>query len=242
MSTSGPDDLLTIDQLCPQCHAGLRADAARCWLCGANIRHDGKTEITTPVLAAPRPGAVAERSDGFSLASLMMFVTLVSVALGVSTIAPGVGIPLGIVLLVVWLRTAAVAQHRAVRGIVTTRAERIQLFFTSFGVTLAMIVLTCVGGAAALMAALFSICAHDGVSSASARSNADAEMILFALLALAIAVLTIWWVVRVTRRRWRRDTGEVQSLDTLTWVLVAMTGIIAVIAVVGFLFSFLGHW
>lgn len=51
MSASGPNELLSIDQLCPHCHAGLRADAVRCWHCGANVCEDRETEIATAVLA-----------------------------------------------------------------------------------------------------------------------------------------------------------------------------------------------
>ena len=64
------------------------------------------------VASAVAGRTAAVPAGGFSLASLMMFVTLVSVVLGVSTIAPGIGIPLGLIVLVVWLRTAAVARRR----------------------------------------------------------------------------------------------------------------------------------
>lgn len=37
MSSDGPRDPLIIEQLCPHCHAGLRAGEVRCWLCGTNV-------------------------------------------------------------------------------------------------------------------------------------------------------------------------------------------------------------
>src|SRR4051812_12132561 len=110
MSASGLNDSLTIDRLCPDCRAGQRADAVRCWLCGANLRADGETKAANTGLAASRPGVIAEQLGGFSLASLMMFVTLISVVLGVFTIAPGLGVPLAIVAFITWLRTVSVVK------------------------------------------------------------------------------------------------------------------------------------
>jgi hypothetical protein len=57
MSSNGPHEPLVIDQLCPHCHAGLSAAAARCWLCGANVceptmlaRSRAKSVVLIPVL------------------------------------------------------------------------------------------------------------------------------------------------------------------------------------------------
>ena len=47
MSSNDPSEPLIIDQLCPHCHAGLRAGAVRCWLCGTNL-------CTTTMLATSR--------------------------------------------------------------------------------------------------------------------------------------------------------------------------------------------
>src|SRR3954471_15674450 len=150
MSAGRINDSLIIDRLCPHCHAGLRADAVRCWPCGAAVRADGETKAATTELAASRHEVVAEPLGGFSLASLMMLMTLVCVVLGVSSLWPGIGIPLGVVLFVVWLRTAAVTRRRAAHGLAVTSGKKIQLFLESFGVTLGLIIVTCVAGAAAL--------------------------------------------------------------------------------------------
>ena len=145
----------------------------------------------------------------YSLASLLMFVTLASVVLGVSTIAPGIGIPLGIILLVVWLRTAAVARRRRQRGLAVTRAEKVQLFLASFGVSLALIAVTCVAGCAAYFAACFACL---GTFAAFEPLGVDIGIalgyVVYGIVALAIAIPTIWWIAKVIRRRWRRDIGK----------------------------------
>jgi hypothetical protein len=187
---------------CAQCGAARRPDAARCWLCGAAIDSKDATRA-----AASVEGETAGR---FSLASLMMFVTLLCVVLGVSTIAPGVGIPLGIVLLIVWLRTAAVARQRAARGLTVTGAEKLQLFLQSIGTTLALLAVICVAGCAAFFAACFAcIATFSGLERVVPEQAAlTFGWMAFGLVALAIVALTFWGVTKIIRRRWRRDIGE----------------------------------
>ena len=69
-------------------------------------------------LESPLPPRVADagHEGGFSLASLLMFVTLVSVVLGVSSIAPGVGMPLAVIALITWARTVSVVRWRGSIG------------------------------------------------------------------------------------------------------------------------------
>jgi hypothetical protein len=176
---------------------------------------ESKPGVSSIAKQAPKPrparfSSPGETVGGFSLASLMMFVTLLCVVLGMSTIAPGVGIPLGIMLLVVWLRTAAVARRRAARGLAITRAEKLQLFLASFGSTLSLLAVVCLAGCAAFFAACFA-CAMtwaglEGV--VDERAASVFAWIVYGIVALAIAVPTIWWLVKVIRRRWRRDIGE----------------------------------
>jgi hypothetical protein len=180
-----------------------RPGAARCWLCGAAIDSKGATRATASV-----EGGVT--ASGFSLASLMMFVTLLCVVLGVSTFAPGVGIPLGIVLLVVWLRTAAVARQRMARGLTVTRTEKLQLFLESIGTTLGLLAVICLAGCAAFFAACFA-CVMTWTGSEGVVGEQAASLfawIVFGIVALAIALPTFWWLSKVIRRRWRRDIGE----------------------------------
>jgi hypothetical protein len=195
---------MTGDLQCVRCGATLPAEATNCWLCYAPVATQRHEREGTQA-ARPRPTRIAsttESSSGFSLASLMMFVTLLCVVLGVSTIAPGIGIPLGIVFIVVWLRTVAVARHRQQSGLEVTRSEKLQLFLGSFGAALALIAVTCVAGCAAFVAACFACAATMNVGGDAAG------MMVFAGVAAAIVIPTLWLVAKVIRRRWRRDIGE----------------------------------
>jgi hypothetical protein len=186
---------------CARCGAVGRPDAARCWLCGAAFDSKDTTTATAAVERGVTPG-------GFSLASLMMFVTLLCVVLGVSTIAPGIGIPFGIIMLVAWLRTAAVARRKAAHGVAVTRLERLQLFASSLGTAIALLALTCVAGCAALVAACF-VCVFTWEGLGANEPSAGAfGWIAAAIVAAGIAIPAMLWIVKLIDRRWRRDAGE----------------------------------
>src|SRR5207249_2609398 len=93
-------------------------------------------------------------SSKLSLASLLMFVTLLSVILGLSTIAPGIGIPLGVLLLVAWGRTASVSRRRAEAGKSFTPLEKVLAYFSSLGFVIALLVLVTI----AIYVAFVSVC------------------------------------------------------------------------------------
>jgi hypothetical protein len=138
----------------------------------------------------------------------MMFVTLLCVVFGVSTIAPGIGIPFGIIMLVAWLRTAAVARRRVAHGFAVTRLERLQLFASSLGTTIVLLALTCVAGCAALVAACF-VCVFtwEGLGANDAGA-ASFGWIAAAVVAGGIGIPAMLWIVKLIDRRWRRDAGE----------------------------------
>src|SRR3954452_810085 len=207
MSASRLNDPLIIDRLCPHCHAGLRADAVQCWLCGADLRADGETTAATTPFARPRPDIVAEQLGGFSLASLMMFMTLVCVVLGVTSLWPGIGIPMGVVFFVAWLRTTAATHQRAAHGLPASSGKKIQLFLESFGVTVGLIIVTCVAGGAALFAALGAMCL--ATSSVNSPDSKDAiPWVLGGTVVTIAAIFALVKLVKSSRRRWRRDIGE----------------------------------
>lgn len=184
---------------CARCGAAMRADTARCWLCGAAI-------ASHPTSATPS----AERKESagrFSLASLMMFVTLLCVVLGLFTIAPGIGVPFGLIMLVAWMRTAAVARRRAEHGFAVTRAERLQLFISSVSTAVALLAVTGVAGCAALVAACF-VCLYTWDGFGANERAAPFGLIAAAAVAAGIAIPAMLGIVKLIDRRWRRDTEE----------------------------------
>jgi hypothetical protein len=195
-------DVSTTELKCLHCGAALPSGADKCWLCFSPVVASGDRRDSDQYGARSKQDGPIVDTGGFSLATMMMLVTLIFVVIGVFTIAPGIGIPLSVVLLVVWIRTAAVARHRLERGAAVTRGEKIQLFFQSLGIAIGLIALTFVAGFAALFAACFAICASPG------NSGAGGAIIGVFVVPLLFLVLTILVWVRVIRRRWQHDIGK----------------------------------
>ena len=121
MPVTGSKHRRSDEQHCPFCHALLLPGTSRCWLCEAKAHSVAADDAAAPPAASQvgRP----ERVGSYSLASLMMFMTLVCIVLGVSTLWPGVGLPLGAIVLVVWVRTSAVTRRRLERGLSVSRGK-----------------------------------------------------------------------------------------------------------------------
>jgi hypothetical protein len=185
---------------CPECGAAGHAGASRCWLCGGEVGR-ASTAATSKV---DQRHAVSAQPFGFSLASLMLFVALLAVVVGVWSIAPGIGIPLGILLLAAWTRTVAVVERRAAKSSDVTRRERIVIFLQSMASSAVLLILITVVGGAALATAMFTACALD-------RPRAFKDFGPWALGAALVTTAAFWVTVRMIRyrrRAWRRDIGE----------------------------------
>ena len=204
MPDTVPENRILDRQRCPFCHAVLLPGASRCWLCEAEVQRAAAHDAAAP-LAASRAVPV-ERLGTYSLASLMMFVTLVAIILGISTISFGVGIPLGVMLLVAWWRTAAVSRRRATIGKSLTRSEQAHMYLSSFGLAIALLVMVAVG----VGVALFSIC-FGFITVAGGMGGGPNDLVgqfvvcvVSFLAALGLILLAVKW----DRYRWRRDAGE----------------------------------
>jgi hypothetical protein len=184
--------------ICPRCGAEVRPGTDRCWLCYARLQKDGAE--SSPGEPSPTNPADDFSSPGrFSLASLLMAMTLLSVVFGISTFAPGVGIPLGVVLLAVWAKTAQRTRERQQLGQTLGWAETAQLFFASFGVVIAMLAVVAAAGAAAFAVAC-AVCAT------AFGEHQVGAIALVGAIGAGIAVPLLWAVVRAIRSRWLGET------------------------------------
>src|SRR5690242_3571833 len=99
-----PADALPKVMHCHACQARLHSGAEKCWLCGAAVAADAGDTIANVSPVAP-PTAASRPATSFSLATLMLFVTLVAIVCGVFSLAPGLGAIMGLVLLPVMTHT-----------------------------------------------------------------------------------------------------------------------------------------
>jgi len=124
---------------CPHCGVALRPGDTDCWLCYAHISSTAIGEERPSGQSRSAPPQLEPR--GFSLASLMMFITLVAVIFGLSTIAPGIGIPLGVLLLVAWGRTFSISRQQTKAGTPFSTSEKIAAFFSSVNFIISLLML-----------------------------------------------------------------------------------------------------
>jgi hypothetical protein len=136
----------------------------------------------------------------------MLFVTLACVALGVITIAPGIGAPLAVVAFFCWLRTVDVVHVRATRGLTATSRDKVRMFLRSFFSSILVLTLIGVVGGAALFLAFFTLCAVMEPGTSAVREAGPYAVA--AVLSVAGAIFGIRKTIQFGRRRRRRDIGE----------------------------------
>jgi hypothetical protein len=149
--------------------------------------------VNTADVAPPRShagfeSAVDEVGRGFSLSSLILFVTLACVVFGVITIAPGLGVPLAVIALIAWARTI-----REVRSEKTVSGEPnvALVFLQSIGVALMLLTLIAVG----TFAAFFVVCLT--AVGAMSSDNVVTSVVLGVLLLIGVFVALIRTLRRV---------------------------------------------
>jgi hypothetical protein len=157
--------------ICPDCGAPLKPHRARCWLCQGNpfaVAADGA--------GACRP-ADARAGFQYSLASLLLVVTLVAIICSIIGLHPGVGIVVAFLAVPALGRTCITAMRRRAHGRPLSPGGKIGIFL----LTLVMVVSAiAVAGGAFVFTFLATCLVGAGVGAAS-RSGPD-------LLRLAISL------------------------------------------------------
>jgi hypothetical protein len=200
MSSPPPDD----GSLCAECGARLAAEAGSCWLCG--------TTLPPAASAAAEPVAASERRAAyqFSLASLMLTVTLVAVLLGLFRMAAGLGITLAILVAPAWLRTCIVAARRKARGQPVPIPSKLGIFASTMGIVFGIVVIII----AALVAAVSGYCGIAALGESQpgewGPGPEDAPMFLLTALGALAAIAVVIAIFVACRRRFRakRKTND----------------------------------
>jgi hypothetical protein len=139
---------------CPRCGAALSPGVRECWLCHADVSKpdDGESRFRGPHAAAD--AAPSEGPGHFSLASLMMFVTIAVIALGVFSIWRGRGGVLVIAVLIGLVHTVVIVRRREALGHDVTASEIAVVLLKKIIIA----VLVCFAIAVALVVALLVAC------------------------------------------------------------------------------------
>jgi hypothetical protein len=135
----------------------------------------------------------------FSLASLLLLITLLCVLAGVFALWPGVALLLAFFVFIPCARTVLLVEARSARGRETSWVERVRLTAISASVMFGLVVITGVAAVIALFVACWAL-----MFSSQFAGDRLAFPIFFGTLALGgIAVLISFGFM--VARRWRQD-------------------------------------
>ncbi len=139
----------------------------------------------------------------------MLVMTLASICFGLLAVAPGLAVPMCVLLVPVFVRTAMVVRRREASGLAVSSTEKVTLFIGSFGV--ATVVAVVVG-----VAAFCSFCGVCLLAVSVDNSYGGPGWFLGGILMFAIAGVSIRWVARSIkwiRRRYRHDANINEPWD-----------------------------
>src|SRR5262245_23246115 len=112
-------------RLCPECGASCELEAARCWLCHAELTPAG-AEQPTPAPHGPQ----------FSIATILLVTTLIAVCLGVFRLSPGFGIAMICFAAPALIRTFIVGVQQKRVGQRLSIGDKLTAFAASLGIML----------------------------------------------------------------------------------------------------------
>jgi hypothetical protein len=169
---------------CPECGAANEEGRSKCWLCG--------TEVAAGQRAAP---LTAHAPPQFGLSSLFLIMTLICVCLGLVSIAPGLIVPLVVVVVPALVRTMSASKSWTRRGKQMTIGDKFGAFFTSLGIVILIVV---AGNIAFLAACLAGV---GVITIAPIGNRMDSAMwivIVFSAIGAIGALILMVWLFRKT--------------------------------------------
>lgn len=183
-------------QFCPECGASLPPQVTRCWLCGRDIAPSGPATLTgTPFAEVAGAGTSPFEQRAkfqFSIASMLLWMTLAAILLSLFTISPGLGILLGILSAPAAIRTAVLAMRREAAGRPMTVESKVTVFLGTAGIVLIFVV--------AALAAFVATCFPLGLAAFGA--NAGGLVVVAFLAGLLASGLALYGLYRLFRNRW----------------------------------------
>ena len=186
---------------CPSCGANVRAETTRCWLCFWPLPPIKKGPSLTPAEIHLVPTAAHETDSirrgppraatrQFSLATILLTITLIAVCLGVYHHWPGLGVLVAAMATPALIGTIALGAGRRQRGLPMTTTDKIVAFFAMFGVLFLVLI--------SAVAALLVACGYLalGMEGMQGRQWIVGLLIVIAIGTISIAVPAIGMLAR----------------------------------------------
>lgn len=125
--------------ICLACGAERHDDSNTCWMCGLVTAQLVDAPANSLLVAsANTPQRVGPSPLTFSLATILMFMTLSAVVFGLARIEPGYGTALAIVALPAFVMTAVRSRHQQARGRRVGAVETVLTFLISSAVVVSV--------------------------------------------------------------------------------------------------------
>jgi hypothetical protein len=193
---------------CGECGA-LLGDRDVCWLCGAPVVVSA--ELVHPPGVSPFvPDWEQKRrasASQFSLESLMLVITLISVCLGMIVAAPGIGLLVVIVAVPALVRTLVVGRYRKEAASPLNLGEKVMAFLASTGIIIGIMLAGLIAYWVACIGTCFAVL---GVAqTATEQSSAEFWAVSVSIVTGAIvAIAVVGWLIWQSLPRRPKGTSE----------------------------------
>lgn len=187
---------------CPHCGALVQSDWAECWLC-----HGSLDETAPAARQPPAPAAAVSRQQPVTGSVVIAAVALAAllVWVGVTAMAPGLGVLMLVAVVPPVVRTAMVTHKRSALGKETSQGRTVLMFVLSLVLTGTMLVvtafiafwtfcLTCLGAAS--------------VTNLDYRDDLSVPIAVSTIVTLTVVGLLVWLFSRLVRTRYRQDVTK----------------------------------
>lgn len=187
---------------CVVCGAMLKPRQVYCSKCGSRGSSEiVATETTTDGSPTGVPDVTAG-SASFSLATLMIVVTMIAILMALFVAAPGLAILVAFCLLPPAIRTLLISNKRKSLGRVDSPLAKTGLFLSSLGVTILILVVLQVACVIAFFGSCFAIFA---LSATPSSIPIGSSMWIAATFTIAAFIFLVWRFSKWIRSRWQRD-------------------------------------
>lgn len=181
---------------CHECGAHVMLPAEQCWMCKAPIDDSSRRDTAAVTAENPYAPPAMPAPRTFQLSSLMLTIALISVLLGVTRLAPGLGVGLFILVVPAYARTISIAGRRKVEEKRLSVGEK----FSAFIESLAVVVMILVASGAAFYATCW-IPTGIGLATSDNLEGLGTGMLVGVILGIGVG---IWVAIWVGRKLWPR--------------------------------------